>query len=202
MSQFFQYESARRQLRANANLNPVDVAEQFGLSTGLAQLLIATTNLWDRNKDFSAFRDTTEVIYDNKSFDDTARAMAAEHRSSCDEGEERIAWGVKVAELVNTGNLDPDDAQLVSWSTYFGEVDKSGRKFTKDEVEEGLAFMVDFGAYNAPGRTLWWLQNGATSDEGVEWLGRVIDRADNEPHAMNEFYLGKAREKLAELTAS
>ena len=199
------YEQARRHLRVNeATTSPESIAAQFGVSPGLTSLLVVVTNRWDRGKDLGAFRADTEAVYKDTSLDAATRAMAAEHRSSADDGEVRLEWEARALALRD--KLDVGDAQLLHWSTTFGEWDEAGRGFTPEEVARGLAFMIRFGAHNAPGRVRWWaskldLNDERSRTEAIGWLGRVLWRSGHEPHAMNEYYLGKVREELDALLA-
>lgn len=207
-SEIFKYQCCRQRLRSDNNTDPVKIGSGKGLDAGLLKLILYVTNHWDRvpggEKDFDAFRAATEGLFADESLTDVARAMAAEHRSSCDEGEARIEWGGKA--LAFSAGLTDTDARTLRNKIVLGEYDKGGRAYTDADVKEALDYAIMSGGHDAPGRVLWWVgrleERGASKNEILPWLLGVTSTSTQIHHAMNLYYLGKAEQKLQELLAS
>lgn len=204
--QFLAYERARREaMLRKGTLTPGEVAESYGLSAGFTRILISVVNDWPNNK--SAFFLEMEAIYNDRDCDTAARAMAAEHASSCHAGEKRREWGMNAFMLLS--RLGERDAHHLTATIMFGEWDLANKTITPDDVRHNLKLLIDEGGYNAPGRALWWasvlaLQFESVPEarpEAIGFLEAVLARADQGEHSMNEYYLGKVRERLAELRA-
>lgn len=201
------YDAARREaMIEKGNVSPAEIAAKHNLSTAFSAILVSVIEDWDKGDDNNDFFKVMSGIYRDTGNDPAARALAAEHASSCFKEDERSKWSATA--LLFSYQLAEQDAQHLAASTIFGLWDCADKTISPDEVHHGLNLMIILGAYNAPGRINWWVSmlelqfedNPAAKAEAIEWLEELIERAEEE-HAFNEYHLGKSRAKLAELIA-
>ncbi len=203
------YDRARRDAMMNKDTEtPTEVAERHGLDPYFAKVLISVIKDWgsDNNEFFERMK---EVYYDT-SAPIEVRALAAEHASNSCANDERVKW-VAAALVLASRFENSEDCQILLMNTVFGLWHKGNNTLVPADVHIALDNLIVAGAYNAPGQVLWWVDNlelqfgeangEDAKHEAVGWLGRVIDRANNEPHGMSEVGLRKALKKLTELIA-
>lgn len=150
------------------------------------------------------------------------RALAFEHRSSCElrgpgipraDGQPKSSqerqdayreWTDAGIELL--AQMGPRDRETIRSALAVG-VWKHGLKSVPwDDVEESIGRSVDNGDFNAPANSLWLVDALQTRDpdgwrpRALVVLSRVIDRADSgTPHGFREDRLQACRHKYAEL---
>lgn len=196
-----------RQIVADEKPNSVErieeIAAQFSLSESWTEILKAVGIEWPANN-MPAFRERLERITANPKVSMAAKAMACEMLASSysrgrdgadpDKYREMSALALMLSDQPSVAGEDHD---AIEASTLLGLVEQGLENLPEERVHGLVSWMINNGAFNGPNRVRVHFGNDRALFE------RLIAHSDSgERHAYNLFYLGKAREKLAELSAT
>lgn len=182
--------------------SPKEVAQAHGLSPAFTRILVSVITRWHGLGKSDGFVTEMDAIFHDMSVESAARALAAEHASSNFTGNERRQWGM--AALLVTG-LGDQDGQQIHDSVLFGEWDAADRTLHEEDIDDAMNRFIDRGAYNAPGRAMWWYDmlkfrfdaEPELQQKAYALLERVrARRVQGRDDAFNEYHLDSLLKRL------
>lgn len=189
-----------RQIVADGNQDrAAEIASEHGLSSFLQDITVTVAKDWpSRDPNFFV---VMSGVFEGGDASSLARALAAEGVSTWyshlkDEAGTQ-EWSDRALALVP--ELDEADGELLTRKINAGLYDRGLLELDLDGLREIIAYMVEVGAFDVPGRVKAWLEE-FEQEERVALL-REVTALSVEETSVNIYYMGWCQKKLEELTA-
>ncbi|MBU1126130.1 MAG: hypothetical protein ABH826_03290 [Patescibacteria group bacterium] len=194
------YQKARQCAMNGGQAHVAKIAAERNLPPQMQLMLVSVITDWPKYK--PAFFEVMKSVCLDQAAPLMARALAAEHASSCFgdaedayDAEGSLGWSLYALECAKS--LDEAEGTLLECKVRAGLIDRKLIEYDLHDQRFIVDYMIKIGSFDAPGRVKAWLES-FDADEQLCWLEAVC-AMDPESTAANIHYLGWCQKKLLEL---